>query len=122
MAQKKRLGKDPFVSSTPADPQVTPAEEPKVKATRTKKTSTPAKAVAAAPVAAAPVPAPAPAEKAPTPSPAVDNARSAEIENIKRELAELQVMVQRLQQQLDLLNPWGETFFSPWQWWFSLFS
>lgn len=120
MAQKKRLGKDPFVSSTPADPKITRAEEPKVKASRTKKASTPAKETAV--VAAAPVAAPAPAEKAPAPSPAVDNTRNAEIENVKRELAELQVMVQRLQQQLDLLNPWSEHFFSPWQWWFSLFS
>jgi len=119
MPPKKRLGKDPFVSIPPANPEVAvpPTEEIKVKAPRVKKPRTPAQAAAAAPIAALP-----PAEKAPAVPRIANTTRDVEIENIKHELAELQARVLKLQQQLDALTPWNEYFFSPWQWWFSLFS
>lgn len=119
MAQKKHLGKDPFSSAAPVpEPEVAadPTKEAEVKATRTRKPRT-NKATSVTPVATA-----SPIEKAAAEGKVSNENRDAEIDNIKRELAELQALVLRLQHQMDVLKPWNDHFLSAWQWWFSLFS
>lgn len=131
MAQKKRLGKDPFANTSPvSEPQTPtpPAKAVEVKATTAKKASSAAKKTAsssAAPKAkTAPAAPTAPENDQPVAvvKPAV-NERAMEIENIRKELAEIHAIVLRLQQQqMDLMKQWNENLLSPWQWWFSLFS
>lgn len=117
MAQKKRLGKDPFSGAAPAaEPELVTSPVKEVKTTRTRKPRT------AAQTASAAVPAVPPEKEAPAETKVAQERRDAEIEDIKRELALLQAMVMRLQRQIDAMNPWNERFTSVWQWWFSLFS
>lgn len=131
MAQKKRLGKDPF-ASTPAvsEPQTPapPAKAVEVKATTAKKASSAAKKTASsssaakAKTASAAPTAPKNDQPVAVVKPAV-NERDKEIENIRKELAEIHAIVLRLQQQqMDFMKQWNENLLSPWQWWFSLFS
>ncbi len=127
MAQKKRLGKDPFASTPPtSEPQAStpPAKTSEVKVTASKKSSSTAKK-STSPKIKKPSPAPiAPQDEktiAVVQPEASDNAT--EIENIRKELAEIHAIVLRLQQQqLDFMKQWNETLLSPWQWWLSLFS
>ncbi|MGE5390871.1 MAG: hypothetical protein ACM3PE_07390 [Deltaproteobacteria bacterium] len=129
MAQKKRLGKDPFANKTPAsDPQpaAPTAKEPKIKAAPAQKTAAAKKTTSSSAAPEVKTPAPAPSDpKVDKPVAVVKDAvsgRDAEIESIRRELAELQTLVLKLQQQMEAMRQWNETLISPWQWWFSFFS
>lgn len=119
MAQKKRLGKDPFSVAVPAaEPEVvaSPAKKAEVKTTPTRKPRSTAKTASDVVTNSQPV------AEAPAEARIARERRDAEIEDIKRELALLQAMVMRLQRQMDAMNPWNERFMSVWQWWFSLYS
>jgi len=127
MAQKKRLGKDPFASTPPAsEPQAStpPAKTSEVKVTASKKSSSTAKK-STSPKVKTPPPAPIAPKAEQTIAvvkPEVSD-KAIEVENIRKELAEIHAIVLRLQQQqLDFMKQWNETLLSPWQWWLSLFS
>jgi len=124
MAQKKRLGKDPFASTAPTPEPEAAAPiilEAETKATPARKPRTAAKKPVES-KAAAPAPTTAQTEKPDTEMNLVKSQRDTEIEMIKRELSELQALVMMMQQQIEAMKQWNDTLFSPWQWWFSLFS